>query len=166
MVSFNRSNQIKPVKSTVVSRELRLLQAALAKTEVLIVDKNILDILECKEPGFHPLVVFNSWRVAFLNYDEKYLEGNIKMLEKHNETDEVFVLLNGKCKLLVAEGNDKPEKIYTVEMDPCKLYNVKKGVWHNLIAEPETVLLIVENADTSRGNTCYAEYDPTARIDY
>ena len=34
-------------------------------------------------------------------------------------------------------------------------YNVKRGVWHNLTAVPGTMLLIVENTDTSEINSNY-----------
>lgn len=43
-----------------------------------------------------------------------------------------------------------------------KLYNVKKGVWHNLIATPNTILLIVENSSTSSTDSDY--YPVTADL--
>ncbi len=33
------------------------------------------------------------------------------------------------------------------------MYNIKKGVWHNLAGNEQMMLLIVENADTSKGNS-------------
>ena len=75
-------------------------------------------------------------------------------LERHNETDELFVLLEGECTLYVADGvGDALGQISTVVMEKRKMYNIKKGVWHNLAGNEQMVLLIVENADTSKGNS-------------
>ena len=41
-------------------------------------------------------------------------------------------------------------------MERKKIYNVKKGAWHNLISKPGMSLLIVENADTGSANTDYS----------
>ena len=122
-------------------------------------DNNLLEVTDYKGPGYKALVYFEGWRVAFLNDDpSKYRVDTIGYLERHNETDEVFVLLQGQCILLIGEGKDDGSlgKINCVTMEPNKFYNVKKGVWHNLIAEENMVLLIVENADTSDKNSDYA----------
>jgi len=44
-------------------------------------------------------------------------------------------------------------QISTAVMEKRKMYNIKKGVWHNLAGNEQMVLLIVENADTSKGNS-------------
>ena len=66
-------------------------------------------------------------------------------MERHNKTDEVFVLLEGKATLYVE--ND------SVVMEKSKVYNVEKGEWHHIVVSPDATVLIVENSDTSAENT-------------
>ncbi len=72
-------------------------------------------------------------------------------MERHLETDEVFVLLFGTASLVV--GDDK--KIY--DLEPGKIYNVKRGVWHQVFIDKGSKVLIVENSDTTRENSEYKE---------
>ncbi|MFX0016137.1 MAG: hypothetical protein ACFE98_16225, partial [Candidatus Hermodarchaeota archaeon] len=79
---------------------------------------------------------------------------NIDFMSKHDETDEVFVLLNGKCILFIAEGNKrKITNLYAEDMVPYKIYNVKRGVWHNHTLSDDAMILIVENQDTTESNS-------------
>ena len=81
-------------------------------------------------------------------------------LERHNEADEVFVLLEGACTLYIGHGGAAPDPIEQLVMEKQKLYNVKRGVWHNLTAVPGTSLLIVENTDTTDANSDYFPVAP------
>lgn len=103
--------------------------------------------------GFKRLIEFNSWSVAILNYKDKFDEKNIAYLEKHTETDEVFVLLEGKATLLVGEDMKK------IPMSNGVIYNVRKNKWHNIILESDSKVLIVENSDTNADNTEYLYLD-------
>jgi mannose-6-phosphate isomerase-like protein (cupin superfamily) len=118
-------------------------------------DENLLEITEYNGIGFKPLVIFENWRVAILNHEEAHESGKIAFLEKHMETDEVFVLLSGKCTMLIGDGSEDTGKIHTIPMEQGKLYNVRKGVWHSVQSEPDTKLLIVEDASTDENNSKY-----------
>lgn len=112
-----------------------------------------LEITEHKEPGFKPLVIYEGWRAAILNDDpSKYRRDTMAQFERHNLTDEVFVLLSGHCTLLIGDGkgDDSIGNVTPVPMEPQKLYNVRRGVWHNLLGEEGMVLFVVENSNTSR----------------
>jgi len=76
-------------------------------------------------------------------------------LERHNETDEVFVLLEGACTLCIGYDDQSPGKIELFVMEKNKLYNVKHEVWYNLTAVAGTTLLIMESTDTSEVNSNY-----------
>lgn len=58
------------------------------------------------------------------------------------------MLLEGACTLCIYHGDQSPGQIEPLVVEKQKLYNVKHGVWHNLTAVPDTILLIVENTDT------------------
>ncbi|MBN1501561.1 MAG: hypothetical protein JW982_15485 [Spirochaetes bacterium] len=108
----------------------------------------LLEIKEYRDAGYSPVVDYASWRVAVLNYDEELLPANINNMQRHDETDEVFVLLSGKCILFIGDGKDSAGNITAVDMLPEKIYNVKKGVWHNHSLSNDGKVLIVENVDT------------------
>ena len=90
---------------------------------------------------------FGGWCVAYLNHGEAFMEENFKQVERHTASDEVFVLLEGKATLIIGEKLDR------IEMEPHKVYNVPKGVWHHIFTIEGTRVLIVENDDTGEDNT-------------
>ena len=110
-----------------------------------------LDILEHTAEGYARVVDGPKWTVAELNYAEKFDADGISYLERHIETDETFVLLAGEATLLIGENVER------VPLEMFKCYNVKAGIWHNIILTPGTRVLVVENSDTSRSNTDYLE---------
>ncbi len=114
---------------------------------------NLLEIREHNEPDYMPLVDYQSWRVALINYTADYLPEKITRMQKHTETDEVFVLLAGHCILFLGEGNESVTKIHAVNMELYRLYNVKKGVWHSHTFSEDARVLIVENRDTVYENS-------------
>ncbi len=108
---------------------------------------------EHKENGYKTLVTFDKWRVAFMNDGPKTTVDGLTYFQKHDETDEVFILLSGRCVLLLADFGDKPGEITAVDMKPNVMYNVKKGAWHTHVFFDNTSVAIVENADTDLSNS-------------
>ena len=106
---------------------------------------NCLDILEYSGEGYSRVVSGAKWTVAALNYASRFDERNIVELERHNLTDETFVLLSGKATLIVGEKAER------VEMEPLKFYNVRAGTWHNIFVSHDARVLVAENADTFKG---------------
>ena len=84
----------------------------------------------------------------------------VKYVERHRETDEIFVLLSGECTLLIGGDGDAPAKLEALPMEPFKVYNVRKGVWHNLLGQPGMRLFLVENADVSMENSDHVDISP------
>ena len=118
-----------------------------------MVNSRYLEIIEHTSEGFKPCIDYGEWRVAILRYISDVDVKNIKSLERHLETDEVFVLLEGNCTLLIGEGREIVSSIHKIEMSPLKLYNVKKGTYHNHILSKDARVLIVENRNTSERNS-------------
>lgn len=52
-----------------------------------------IEITNFPPADYEPLVDFDSWRVAVLAYCENTTPEKILTMQKHDETDEVFVLI-------------------------------------------------------------------------
>lgn len=112
-----------------------------------------IETLRYDEKGYKSLVFFENWRVALMNDGPKTTLEGLSYFQKHDETDEVFVLLEGRCVLLMAGFGENPGEISAVDMEPGSMYNVKKGAWHTHYFAPNTKVVIVENADTVPENS-------------
>lgn len=116
-------------------------------------EKQYIDITSYEGEGYKPVIDYMSWRVAILRYCEELEVPNLKTMQKHSESDEVFVLLAGNCTLFTGGTGDAINNMDGVAMEPMKLYNVKRGVWHTHTLDKEGTVLIVENKDTSDLNS-------------
>lgn len=110
--------------------------------------ETLIEVREHNEPDYMPLVDYQSWRVALINYTDDLTPDKIDRMQKHTETDEVFVLMTGRCILFIGEGEESVTKVHAVDMEPYKVYNVKCGVWHSHTFSKDARVLIVENRDT------------------
>jgi hypothetical protein len=117
------------------------------------INESLLEIREYNGIGYQPLIDYGTWRVAILRWHDDMLPANIDKFQRHNETDEVFVLLNGKCILFIGDGGDQITEIYAEDLQPLKLYNVKRGTWHFHTVSDDAMILIVENCDTTSANS-------------
>jgi ureidoglycolate hydrolase len=119
----------------------------------MAIDPSLLETHTHEESSFLPLVNFGSWRVAILNYVHHLLPQNLKDMQRHDETDEVFVLLKGRCILFVGNGQEESGQIHAVDMVPQTLYNVKRGTWHTHTLSEDASVLVVENRETNLDNS-------------
>lgn len=117
-------------------------------------DPELLEVKECTQSGYHPMIRFDGWRVAFLNDTPKFRLENIQEMQRHNTSDEVFVLLKGKCTLYIGDGKeDSPGQITAVPLERGLLYNVRRGVWHTHALTANTQVVVIENEDVSSDNS-------------
>jgi hypothetical protein len=128
-----------------------------------VISESLIEIREHNEPDYMPLIDYQNWRVALINYTADYLPERINRMQKHTETDEVFVLLAGRCILFLGEGNESVTKIHAADMELYKLYNVKKGVWHSHTFSEDARVLIVENRDTVYENSPFVDLSENQR---
>ena len=129
----------------------------------MTLDKNLLEICEFTGIGYQPLIDFGAWRVAILNYIDELIPAEIARVERHNETDEVFVLLAGQAVLFLGEGNPQVVALHPQVMKPRKMYNVKRGAWHCVVLSRDASILLVENCDTGAENSDYAPLNADLR---
>ncbi|AGB40272.1 WxcM-like protein [Halobacteroides halobius DSM 5150] len=116
-------------------------------------NSDLLEIKEYTAEGYKPLIDYGEWRVAILKYCDELLPQKINKMQKHDQTDEVFVLLEGECILFLGEGEEEIIDIHAKNMEPLKLYNIKRSVWHTHTLSQDAVVLIVENEDTCLANS-------------
>ncbi|MBU0483457.1 MAG: hypothetical protein KKB30_02950 [Proteobacteria bacterium] len=121
------------------------------------ISEKLLEVRQHKDPGYLPLVDFERWRVAVLNFAEDLRSGNITRMQRHNETDEVFVLLKGRAILFVGEGDEQVTEVHAQSLELHKLYNVKRAVWHHHTLSEDAMVLVVENRDTTYDNSPFCD---------
>ncbi len=119
-------------------------------------ENDLLEIHEFNGIGYQPLIDFGTWRVAILRYIDELIPDCIERAERHNETDEVFILLSGQAVLFIGSGANQLETLEPVLMQPLKQYNIKRGAWHTNVLSRDASILLVENRDTGTANTDYA----------
>jgi len=119
--------------------------------------ESLIEIRAHDGPDYKPLVDYQNWRVALMNYTSDLTPDKINRMQKHNETDEVFVLMAGHCILFIGEGEETITQVHAVDMEPYKLYNVKKSIWHSHTFNEDARVLIVENRDTVDTNSPFID---------
>lgn len=90
---------------------------------------------------FRPVVETPGWLVALMNWSPRFDLSGWGTLERHLNTDEVFVLLKGRSVLFI----DGDAGLELLEMIPGVVYNVTQGTWHNVIGTRDVQWLIVES---------------------
>ncbi|GAB2572322.1 cupin domain-containing protein [Gracilibacillus alcaliphilus] len=112
-----------------------------------------------EDEGMKKVYENNQWMVGIKNWKLANDINGFTNLEKHNETDELFVLLSGECTLVSGEQLNNQWKFGSVYMESNKVYNIPKGVWHNTITSKDTKLVLIEKPDTSMENSEIIELD-------
>lgn len=110
-----------------------------------------VDQLTFNAEDFQAVVEFGGWLVALMNWSQRFDLSGWGALERHNNTDEVFVLQKGRSILFV----DTDEGLECVDMGPGVVYNVTRGTYHNVIGTKDVQWLIVES-----------QYDPARPTEY
>jgi ureidoglycolate hydrolase len=86
-----------------------------------------------------------------------------EVVERLTESDEVFVLLEGRVVLVIAGRGMKPGSVQALRMQRRKLYNVGRDTWHSALLGRESLVLVVENRHTGAANTQRARLSPSQR---
>lgn len=108
-----------------------------------------VEVYTWKERGYKPFVAFGDWMVAALNWEPIFDADKLGEIERHKETDEVFVLWKGRGALFVSNG----EGIELIDMEPGAIYNIPQGTWHNLVSTRDASWIIVETRGTDIHDT-------------
>ena len=110
--------------------------------------------------GYQKLFSFQSWRIAVLNYIDELDVDQIHFVEMHNDTDEVFVLLEGSCKLIFGSVVDGIlQGFESIILEKNRVYRIPKGIYHTHTLSHDAKLLIVEEENTSYENSPRIYFD-------
>lgn len=119
------------------------------------------------DEGYKPILDFHGWRVAVLRDIEDVRPEAVTRVERHRETNEVFILTEGQADLIIVDGGDQlSDTIYVFPMELNVAYNIQDGVWHHCVLSEDAHIILFERTNTSAENSDYAALSPAqiARI--
>ena len=126
-------------------------------------DETLLEIRTYNGNGYKPLIDFGTWRVAILRYLDEIHPDRIDSMERHMQTDEVFVLLQGRRVLIIGGNQSEVDGIHFQILECGEVYNVKRSSWHTILLSHDARILLVENRDTGKHNSEYIHLLPEQR---
>ena len=100
---------------------------------------------KAEKNGFDTVFCNETFKCAFITASRDYSFGAVNVMKKHNNTDEIFVLLCGRAVMLTIENDEFKETVLKTE----RAYNVAKGTWHYLAVSEDAKVFVAENADTN-----------------
>ena len=109
--------------------------------------KQELVISESNAAGNVEVDSFDTCQISIINGCEILYEENRTEMQRHLETDEVFVPLMGETVLLIGEERKR------YELEIGKVYNVKMGTWHVVCMKDGAKVLVVEKVGTGMENS-------------
>ena len=113
---------------------------------------NILNY-EFNGEGMQRVVENEKWTVGIKNWKPANDVTGIDCLERHNKTDELFVLVEGSCTLVYANETEGGLEFGAVKMEKDKVYNIPATLWHNTITCKDTKMILIEDSNTSMENS-------------
>ena len=120
------------------------------------IPEHLLEIGASFEHTYMPVLDFHGWRVAMLRHFDKLAPENFQEMERHRETNEVFILTAGQADLIICDGDDKPTTPYTFPMELNVAYNIQQAVWHNVVMSADAHIILFERTNTAVENSDYA----------
>lgn len=111
--------------------------------------------------GYSPILDFHGWRVAVLRYIDSVSPETVHQVERHRETNEVFILTEGQADLIIFDGGDTLEgEPYVFPMELNVAYNIQDGVWHHSVLSEDAHIVLFERTNTGSANSDFAALTP------
>jgi hypothetical protein len=117
----------------------------------------LVEIGKSFQQAYKPVLDFHGWRVAMLRYCDHVDASQLYRVERHRETNEVFILTTGEADLILCQSGDKPGNAYVLPMEHHVAYNIPDHGWHHVIMSKDAHIILFERTNTSLGNSDYAE---------
>ena len=112
-----------------------------------------IEVKDFSGEGMSRVYENQKWTVGIKNWKPANDISGIDCLERHNETDELFILLTGTCTLIYANENSGNLDIQAVKMEPFKVYNIPATLWHNTVTQKDTKMALIEDSSTASHNS-------------
>ncbi len=109
------------------------------------------------EPTYRPVLEFEGWIVAMLRYYDDFSRSNFYRVERHQTSNEIFILTQGSADLIIFDGSDQPDKGYVLTMEQNVAYDIPRLVWHWVIMSRDAHIVLVERNNTTDETTDYSE---------
>ena len=106
---------------------------------------NILNY-EFNGEGMQRVFENEKWTVGIKNWKPANDVTGIDCLERHNKTDELFVLVEGSCTLVYANETEGGLEFGAVKMEKDKVYNIPATC-------KDTKMILIEDSNTSMENS-------------
>lgn len=107
---------------------------------------------------YQPVLNFHGWKVAMLRHFDVVAPEAFYRVERHWNTNEVFILTAGQADLILFDGDETPNDTYHVfPMELNVAYNIQQSVWHHVVMSPNAHLILFERSETGIDTTDYAE---------
>lgn len=113
----------------------------------------LISISEYDGEGTGAFIASNQFLVSLLNPLPRLCPEQTISMQKHDETEECFVLLQGRAMLYLADGGDTPSAIEACVLEPGKIFTVPRGIWHSPVMSPDAKILLVEDRNTTDENS-------------
>ncbi len=112
-----------------------------------------IDKLGFEETGLKRVYENKDWTVGIKNWKPENDLSGFTNIERHNESDELFILLDGNCTLIFANEVDGKLEFDHVKMEQNHVYNIPKTLWHNTITSKDVKLALIEYSSTGMENS-------------
>jgi len=123
------------------------------------IPKQLVEIGEYFGDGFQPVLNFSGWRVAMKRFADSTHPTHFHSVDRHNETNEVFILTEGQAEMLLMEGVEEPAAFYLFPMQLNVAYNVQQSAWHHVFMTPDAHIIVFERSNTTLANSNQFELD-------
>lgn len=120
-----------------------------------MIPSNLVEIGESFEQKYQPVLDFEGWKVAMLRHHHEADPANLKEVERHTNTNEVFILTTGQADLIVCSGDDSAEDIHVIPMRLNVAYNIPTLVWHHALMSEGAHIILFERSETGPETTDY-----------
>jgi mannose-6-phosphate isomerase-like protein (cupin superfamily) len=122
----------------------------------------LIEIYSHTGEGYNPFFIKDNWQVAQINYMPAQDLIGIEKMDKHLQTDEVFILIKGVSVLIAAKEQENGFAFHCISMQVGITYNIPLNVWHNIAMNKDSEIIIVEKNNT---HLCDFVYQPLSEVE-
>jgi hypothetical protein len=123
----------------------------------MTVPEGLLELGQYFGDGYKPVLDFHGWRVAMLRHDTSMDARRLHQVERHRNTNEVFILTAGEADLILCDPGDVPQHAYVLPMKHNVAYNIPDYGWHHVVMSKDAHIILFERTETSVETSDYAK---------